>query len=98
MASQRKNLAAFTIIIGVLTLILTVSTLAEKSYEGHLPERNDRGTAEAIISSDTLAVILTLLSAVSGSAGIQDRHRGNTGSTTIFGQSCCPAMAPHFPM
>ncbi len=65
MKAQRKNLAAFTIMIGVLTL--TVSALAEKAHGDHLPERNGRGTAGVIITSGLPAGILLLLSAVSGS-------------------------------
>jgi hypothetical protein len=90
MAPQKRNLATFTIIIGVLTLILAVSALAEKSYEGHLPERNDRGTAEAIVSSGIPGGILLLYSIVSGT----NRHRHSiTGTLERFGHSCCPAMA-----
>ena len=90
MAPQRKNLAAFTIFIGVLTLILAASALTEKSHEGHLPERNDRGTAEAIVSSGIPGGILLLFSAVSGT----NRHRHSiTGTFASFGHSCCPAMA-----
>jgi hypothetical protein len=43
MKAQRKDLAAFTIIIGVLTLILTVSALAEKAHGDHLPETKRPG-------------------------------------------------------
>jgi hypothetical protein len=90
MAPQRRNLATFTIIIGVLTLILAVSALAEKSHEGHLPERNDRGTAEAIVSSGTPGGTLLLYSIVSGT----NRHRHRiSGTLERFGHSCCPAMA-----
>jgi hypothetical protein len=90
MAPQRRNLATFTLIIGVLTLILAVSALAEKSHEGHLPERNDRGTAEAIVSSGIPGGILLLCSIVSGT----NRHRHSiTGTFASFGHSCCPAMA-----
>ncbi|MGD0535229.1 MAG: hypothetical protein ABR999_07295 [Methanoregula sp.] len=90
MAPQRKNLATFTIIIGVLTLILAVSALTEKSHEGHLPERNDRGTAEAIVSSGIPGGILLLFSTFSGT----NRHRHSiTGTLASFGHSCCPPMA-----
>jgi hypothetical protein len=89
MAPQRKNLATFTIIIGVLTLILAVSALTDKSHEGHLPERNDRGTAESIVSSGIPGGILLLFSAVSGT----NRHRHSiTGTLASFGHSCLPAM------
>ena len=90
MAPQRRDLATFTVIIGVLTLILAVSALAEKSHEGHLPERNDRGYAEAIVSSGIPGGILLLFSAVSGTS----RHRHSPiGTLASFGHSCCPAMA-----
>ncbi|MGB8220290.1 MAG: hypothetical protein WCE46_07915 [Methanoregula sp.] len=90
MAPQRKNLATFTIIIGVITLILAVSALTEKSHEGHLPERNDRGTTEVIVSSGIPGGILLLYSAVSGT----NRHRQSIiGTLASFGHSCCPAMA-----
>jgi hypothetical protein len=90
MAPQRKNLAAFTIIIGVLTLILAVSALTEKSHEGHLPERNDRDTGESVVSSGIPGGILLLFSVVSGTS----RHRHSTiGTLASFGHPCCPAMA-----
>jgi len=90
MAPQRKNLAAFTLIIGALTLILTASALADKSHEGHLPERNDRGTAETIVSSGVLGGLSLLFSDFSGT----NRYRYSiTGTLASFGQFCCPAMA-----
>ena len=94
MTTQRKNLATFTIIIGVLTLILTASALAEKDHEGHLPERNGRGTAESIVSSGILAWILILFSAVFSFISKGIRKNGNT----LSGRSCCPAMNNNFPM
>jgi hypothetical protein len=95
MAPQRKNLASFTLIIGALALILTASALADKSHEGHLPERNDRGTAEAIISSGIPGGIFLLFSAFSGT----NRHRHSiNGTLTSFGHSCCPAMAGQITM
>ncbi len=98
MASQQKNLATFTIIIGVLTLILTVSALTEKAHEDHLPERNGRGTAEGIIATGIPAWILILLSAVSGSVSNRNRHCNNTSSTTRFSQPSHRVMAYHLPM
>jgi hypothetical protein len=82
MKGQRRDLAAFTIIIGVLTLILIVSALAEKAQGDHLPERNGRGMTEALITSGLPAGILILLSAVSGSVSSKNRHKTNTDSTT----------------
>lgn len=94
MTEQRKNLAAFTIIIGVLTLILAASALAEKEHEAHLPERNGRGTAESIVSSGIPAWILILFSAVSVFVSKGNRHNDNR----ISGQSCSLAMMSNFPM
>ena len=94
MAAQRKNLAAFTIIIGVLTLIQAASALAEKEHEGHLPERNGRGTADSVVSSGVPVWILILFSAVFGFVSKENRYNGNSNS----GQSCCPAMISNFPM
>ena len=98
MTAQRKDLAAFTIIIGVLTLILTVSALAEKTHEEHLPERNGRGMMEAIIVSGIPGVTLILLSAVSGSVSNQKRQRRNTGRMIPSGHSCCTARDTDFAM
>jgi hypothetical protein len=89
MKAQRKDLAAFTIILGVLTLILTVSALAEKAHGDHLPERNGRGTAEAVITSGLPAGILILLSAVSGSVSRTNRCKTRTGSITLRSPSRC---------
>ncbi len=97
MASKRKNLAAFTIIIGVLTLILTISALAEKAHGDHLPERNGRGTAGSIISFGIPAGILVLLSAVSGFVSRQNRYRNTTGTIACIDRSCCPVMIDPFP-
>jgi hypothetical protein len=94
MTAQRKNLTAFTIIIGILTLILTASALAEKAHEGHLPERNGRGTAEAGVTTGAFAWILIQISAVSGFVSKGNRHNGNTST----GQFCCPTMISNFPM
>jgi hypothetical protein len=97
MAQQRKNLAAFTIIIGVLTLILTASAFTEKAHEDHLPERNGQGTGITIVSTGVTALILFLLSVVSGFIGNRNRHN-NINSNAIFGQFNSPVMASHFPM
>ena len=51
MKALRKDIAAFTIIIGVFSLVLIASALAEKAAGEHLPERNSRATAEATIAS-----------------------------------------------
>jgi len=98
MTAQRKDLAAFTIIIGMLTLILTVSALAEKAHEEHLPERNGRGMTEAITASGFPGGILILLSAVSGSVSYQKRQRRNTGSMTPSGHSRRMARDTDFAM
>jgi formate hydrogenlyase subunit 3/multisubunit Na+/H+ antiporter MnhD subunit len=98
MASQRKNLAAFTIIIGVITLILTAFAFAEKAHEDHLPERNGRGNAETTVSTGVSAGILILLSVVFGFASNRNRHRSNTGNTANFRHSYRPVMASLFPM
>jgi hypothetical protein len=51
MKALRKDLAAFTIIIGVFSLVLIASVLVEKAAREYLPERNSRTTAEAITAS-----------------------------------------------
>jgi len=92
MKAQRKDLAAFTIIIRVLTLILTVSALAEKAHGDHLPERNGRGTAEALISSGLPAGILIILSAVSGSVSRTNRCKKHTGSAMLHMPARCSSL------
>jgi len=72
-----------------LTLILTVSDLAEKAHGDHLPERNGRGTAEVVINSGLPAGILILLSAVSGSASRTNRCKTKPGSITLRNPSRC---------
>jgi len=91
MKDPHYNLAAFTLIVGVITLILAVSALAEKSHEGHLPERNDRGSAAALVSLTGLCAILFACRASQGT----DRHRNDCTLTirSPSGHSCCPAMA-----
>jgi hypothetical protein len=98
MKAPRKDLAAFTIIIGVLSLVLTASALVEKAHGEHLPERNSRGTAEAIIASGFPVGILILLSAVSGFVTNQNRYRTKQGSLSPSGQSCCTARNTVFAM
>lgn len=91
MKDHHYRLAAFTLIVGFVTLILAVSALSEKSHEGHLPERNDRGTTAALASLTGLCAILFACRALQGT----DRHRNDrilTLSSTP-GHSCCPAMA-----
>ena len=48
MKSKRNNFIASAISLGILMLILTVLVFAEKTNEGHLPERNDRGVTALI--------------------------------------------------
>jgi hypothetical protein len=98
MASKPKNLAAFTIIIGVLTLILTAFAFAEKAHEDHLPERNGPGNAETTVCTGVSAGILILLSVVFNSVSNRNRTRSNTGNTTNFGQPNCQVMTSYFPM
>jgi hypothetical protein len=98
MTSQRKTLADFTVIIGVLTLILAVSALAEKSHEAHLPERNGRGPPEAFAFPGVLVGILLVLSSVSGIAGNPNRYLRRSGNKRQSGQSCCPTNADYFAM
>ena len=98
MKASRKDLATFTIIIGVLSLVMTASALAEKAHGEHLPERNSRDTAEAIIASGVPVGILILLSAVSGFVSKQNRYRKKSGDLTPNGQSCCTARNIDFAM
>ncbi len=98
MKAQRKDLAAFTIIIGVLTLILTVSALAEKAHGDHLPERNGRGTPEVVITSGLPAGILILLSAVSGSVSRTNRCITKPGSAALSNPPRCTIRNTCFAM
>jgi len=93
MAQQRRNLAAFTIIVGILTLLLAASVLAEKLHEGHLPERNDRGNTGGITASGIYGgtLLLVLASLCSGRPG--NRHTGSTQPHTAFLQYRCMRMA-----
>ncbi|MFA4862024.1 hypothetical protein [Methanoregula sp.] len=98
MTLKRKNLAAFTIILGILTLILIVSAFAEKAHGDHLPERNGRGTAGSIITFGVPVGILILLSAVSGFTRRQNRYRNTAGTLSSSDQACCPAMIDQIPL
>jgi len=98
MTSQRRNLAAFTLIIGILTLILAVSIFTEKAHEAHLPEQNNRGTAEAVVFTGVNAGILLLLSAVFGFVRNRNRYSSYTRIHSRFGQSSCPVGVYCFPM
>ncbi len=82
-----------TVILGVLTLILAISALTEKSHEGHLPERNYRGTAGAIVASGIPGGLLILYSVLSGTGGISKRDDGTRRAPAGSEQLVCPAKA-----
>jgi uncharacterized membrane protein YidH (DUF202 family) len=98
MTVQRKDLAAFTIIIGVLTLILAASALAEKAHEAHLPERNGRGTAEIPLSLGLPVGILILMSTALSFARNTNRGRSQSAGRIPSLQSCCTARVANFTM
>ncbi len=66
MKPRHNILASFPAVIGLITLILAVSVLAEKAHEGHLPERNGRGISEILVTYGLPAGVLILLFAVCG--------------------------------
>jgi hypothetical protein len=88
-----KNLATFTVILGVLTLMLITSALTEQSHEGHPLERNYRGTAGAIVASGIPGGLLILYSAPSGTGGISKRDDGTRRTPVGSEQLVCPAKA-----
>ncbi|MDD1702287.1 MAG: hypothetical protein LUQ31_04835 [Methanoregula sp.] len=92
MATRQKNLATFTIIFGVLALLLVAAALAEKSHEGHLPERNDRGAAETVISFGISLGMIGLVLAFYGIGSNRNRYLGTSGAQSNPGRSCCPVM------
>jgi hypothetical protein len=92
MKQPHKNLAAFSAILGLLVLILAVAVLAEKSHEGHLPERNDRGTNDAPVAAGILAGAVILLMTLPGSSGNRNSPGAASHRNNRMGMSCCPAM------
>lgn len=72
---------SFTAIIGVLTLVLAASALTEKAHEDHLPERNRKGTFEALIVFGLPAGILSLLACLFRSGNPQHRCNNKTAAT-----------------
>jgi hypothetical protein len=98
MKPRQRNLVSFTAIIGLITLILAVSVLAEKAHENHLPERNGRGTHEALIAYGLPVGILILLSAVSGFGRPLHRHGDISGSTSLGAGSHCSSKDTGFAM
>ena len=98
MKQRKPTLAAFTAIIGMLTLILAVSILAEKGHEAHLPERSGRATHEALIASGLPVGILLLLSVIAHSAGVWHRQSDHRSTMVLSGQSRCTMMDARFAM
>jgi uncharacterized integral membrane protein len=98
MKPRQRTLASFTAIIGLITLILAVSILAEKAHENHLPERNGRGTHEALIAYGLPAGILILLSAVFGFGKYLHRSRTTPGTISPGSGSYCSRRDALFPM
>ena len=90
MKPRQRTLASFTAIIGLVTLILAVSVLAEKAHENHLPERNGRGTHEGLIAYGLSAGVLSLLSTVAGYGNYRHRSRSIPGTTAQTQISYCP--------
>ena len=73
-------------------MILAAGLLAEKSHEGHLPERNDRGSDNIPAAAGLLAVTIMVVTSVVGIAARQNSviatFRQDAGET----MPCCPAM------
>jgi hypothetical protein len=90
MKPRQRALASFTAILGLITLILAVSVLAEKAHENHLPERNGRGTHEALIAYGLPAGVLILLSAAFGFGNYRHRSRSVPGTISKTQISYCP--------
>lgn len=97
MKSKRKNFVASTTMIGVLTMLISVSAFAANTHEdGHLPERNRRELVIIMRSFSVIAGFFTLLHSVPIFIGrewkwqrLQDsRIRG-------IGQYCRPDMSLH---
>jgi len=92
MKQPQINLAAFSAIIGFILLILAVSILAETSHEGHLPERNDRGTNGAPVATGVLAGAVILWTTPPGSSGNRNHPDAASHRNNRMAMSCCPAM------
>ncbi|MDD1693387.1 MAG: hypothetical protein LUQ71_01565 [Methanoregula sp.] len=88
MTSERTNLATLTAIVGVLTLILSVSAFAEKAHGDHLPERNNRGIPEASVLPGIPLTILALFPVASGFSGSTSMSRHSI-RTIAHKKSCC---------
>ena len=94
MKQRKPSLAAFTAIIGMLAFILTVSVLAEKAHEAHLPERSGRANQEELNSSGISLGIVLLLSAVFGFA--RQWNGNKSGTAKLSGQSGCTVKTMRF--
>ena len=84
--------AVLPAVIGFLLMILAAGLLAEKSHEGHLPERNDRGSENAPAAAGFLAGAVIFVTALFGNAA------GPKSAIAAFRRNargtmpCCPAM------
>lgn len=91
MKTTHQHLAAFSLLIGVITLILSAYAVSEKAHEEHLPERTGRE------GSGPFPVVLSALSLLCSGGTIVHalRHRNNRIRVPLPlpGITCCCPMA-----
>lgn len=91
MKTTHQHLAAFSLLIGIITLILTAYAVSEKSHEEHLPERTDR---EGSSFSPVFLAGLCMLS--SGCTIVHTLRHRNTRireNLPLLTGTCCRPMA-----
>jgi hypothetical protein len=86
---QRKEFVTSLIILGVLTMILAVLAFAEKTREdGHIPERNGRGSGELISVIVTTGLTGSLVPVIRVLSGEVRPHFGQPALPLVMGMRC----------
>jgi hypothetical protein len=93
MNTQRKQFVTSLIMLGMLTMILAVLAIAEKSREdGHLPERNRPGSGEILSMIVGTGLVGFLVPGFQVFSRETKQHTGQTALPVSRGMRCPPTF------